>query len=195
MKYLSFLILTAFILATGFQAAAQENYNVKNFKMSVAGTSTIHDWESDVTKVNAKSSLTLEGQSLKAINSLSVTIPAKSIVSTKGKIMDNKTYEALKADKHPNITFTLSAAKLSGLNVNASGRLAIAGLTKNVNLSASGKLDKSGSITFTGSYTILLGDYGMEAPTALMGSIKTGDKVTVKYELTLAPGSDTGNTK
>jgi polyisoprenoid-binding protein YceI len=195
MKHMSFFILTAFILVSGLQATAQVNYNVKNFKMSVAGTSTLHDWESEVNKVNANSSLTVEGQSLKAINSLSVTIPAKGIVSTKGRVMDNKTYETLKADKHPNITFTLSSAKLSGLNVNASGRLAIAGVTKNVNLSASGKLDKSGNITFTGSYIILLGDYGMEPPTALMGSIKTGDKVTVKYELTLAPGSDTGNTK
>jgi polyisoprenoid-binding protein YceI len=195
MKYSSMFLLTAFILFSGLQAAAQESFNVKNFKMSVAGTSTLHDWESEVTKVDAKASLTTEGQSLKNINSLNLTIPARSISSTKGRVMDNKTYEALKADKHPNITFALSSARLSGTNVTASGRLTIAGVTKNVNLTAAGRTDSAGNITFKGSYTLQMTDYGMEPPTALMGSIKTGDQVTVKYELTLAPSGTASTSK
>lgn len=188
-------ILTTALLIIGIGATAQEAYSVKSFKMTVAGTSSLHEWESKVTKVDAKASLAMEGSELKALNSLSVTVPARSIVSPKGKIMDNKTYEALKADKHPNITFTLSAAQLTGLNVAATGKLTIAGVTKTTKINAKGKVDASGNITFSGSKDIVLPDYGMEPPTALMGSIKVGEQVTVKYELTLAPTGAAGSTK
>ncbi|MCB0569580.1 MAG: YceI family protein [Phaeodactylibacter sp.] len=195
MKYSILSILTISLLAISIRANAQETYVVKGFKMSVSGTSTLHEWESDITKVDAKGNLTVENSELKALNSLSVTIPAKSIVSTKGKIMDNKTHEALKADKHPNITFSLSSAQISGLNVTANGKLTIAGVTKNVKLNAKGKLDASGNITFSGSKDIVLTDYGMEPPTALMGSIKVGGQVNVKYELTLHATGVAGSTK
>lgn len=181
-----FLILYSFSLIVS-TTTAQEAYTVKNFKMSVAGTSTLHDWESEVTQVDASASLELAGAQLTGISKLKVTIPAKGIVSTKGKIMDNKTYDALKADKHPKITFTLAKAAISSSKVQASGQLTIAGATKTVSLNAESKADSNGNITFTGSYPIKMTDYGMEPPTAMMGAIKTGDEVTVKFQLTLAP--------
>lgn len=187
MRQSSIFFFTTLFLLISLQASAQQGYTVKDFKISVAGTSSLHDWESAVTKADAKSRLELDGQQLKAINSLKVIIPAKGIVSTKGRIMDGKTYEALKADAHPNITFTLTTAKLSGLNVSAKGKLALAGVTKDINLKATGQTNSAGHITFKGSYSLLMTDYGMSPPTALMGSIKTGDKVTVNYALTLAP--------
>lgn len=181
-----FLILYSFSLIVS-TTTAQEAYTVKNFKMSVAGTSTLHDWESEVTQVDASASLELAGAQLAGISKLKVTIPAKGIVSTKGKIMDNKTYDALKADKHPKITFTLAKAAISSSKVQASGQLTIAGATKTVSLNAESKADSNGNITFTGSYPIKMTDYGMAPPTAMMGAIKTGDEVTVKFQLTLAP--------
>lgn len=195
MKYSILSILTIALLTISFRATAQEGYVVKGFKMAVSGTSTLHEWESDITKVDAKANLTIEGSELKALNSLKVTIPAKSIESTKGRIMDNKTYEALKASKYPNITFSLSSAQISGLNVTANGKLTIAGVAKTVKLNAKGKIDASGNITFSGSKDIVLSDYGMEQPTALMGTIKVGEQVTVKYELTLASTGTVGNSK
>jgi hypothetical protein len=39
-----------------------------------------------------------------------VDVLVKSIKSTKGSIMDNKTYDALKAEAHPKITFKLERA-------------------------------------------------------------------------------------
>lgn len=189
MRQISVFFLTTLFFLISLQATAQKGYTVKDFKISVAGTSSLHDWESAVTKADANSRLELDGQQLKAINSLKVTIPAKGIVSTKGRIMDGKTYEALKADAHPNITFTLTTAKLSGLNVSAKGKLALAGVTKDINLKATGQITPAGHITFKGSYSLLMTDYGMSPPTALMGSIKTGDEVTVHYSLTLAPGN------
>ena len=187
-----FLIATILLLACS-PAISQEGYNVKNFKMSVSGTSTLHDWESEATKASATADIGLAGAQLAEINSLNVTVAAKGIVSSKGRIMDNKTYDALKADKYPNITFRLDKATVNGSKVQATGQLAIAGKTQTVSLSATSKTDGAGNITFSGSKALKMTDYGMEPPTALMGTIKTGDEVTIKYELTLTPsGADAG---
>jgi len=181
-----FLILHSFLLIAS-TATAQEAYTVKDFKMSVAGTSTLHDWESEITQVTATAALDMNGAQLAGVSKLKVTIPAKGIVSTKGRIMDNKTYDALKSAQHPKITFTLAKASLSNSKVQATGQLTIAGTTKTVSLSADSKAGKAGSITFAGSYSLKMTDFGMEPPTAMMGTIKTGDEVTIKYQLTLAP--------
>ncbi len=193
------LIVTA-LCVFNFPAISQDTYYTKDFKMSVAGTSTLHDWESSVTRVNATATIDMEGSELQAIKSLNVTIPVESIESTKGRIMDNKTYDALKSDKYPNITFRLSNATISGAEtgkpkVSANGKLTIAGTTKNVNLTATGKADSTGNITFTGSKSLKMTDFNMDPPTALMGTVKTGDEVTIKYQLTLASKGDSTSTK
>ena len=189
-----FLILYSFSLIAS-TAVAQEAYTVKDFKMSVAGTSTLHDWESEITQVNASAALDLDGAQLAGISKLKVTIPAKGIVSTKGRIMDNKTYDALKSAQHPKITFTLTKATLSNSKVQATGQLTIAGTTKTVSLSADSKAGKAGAITFAGRYSLKMTDYNMAPPTAMMGTIKTGDEVTIKYQLTLAPDEVDSGTK
>lgn len=189
-----FLVAICTVLAY-LPAISQEGFKVKDFKMTIEGTSTLHDWASDVTKLEADGSLDLSGSQLTGISSLKVSIPAKGIVSPKGRIMDNKTYDALKADKYPNITFRLEKATVNGSKVQATGKLTIAGKTQTVALNATSKVDGAGNITFSGSKTIKLADYDMEPPTALMGTIKTGEEVTVKYELALIPGSQTSSSR
>lgn len=144
-------LITFYTLLVNLSVFSQDGFTVKDFKMSVAGTSTLHDWESAVTKLDATGSLDFSGTQLNGIYSLKVNIPAKGIVSTKGKIMDNKTYEALKADKYPKITFLLDITAVNGSRIQATGRLSIAGKTQTVSLSATGKVDNTGNITFQGS--------------------------------------------
>jgi len=190
MKKLFFLVTLIAISLTSVQA--QDNFSVKDFEMSVAGTSTLHDWVSDVTKVKVDANLEMEDRQLKSISSLKAVIPVKGIVSTKGRIMDGKTYDALKSDKHPNITFRLLNASINSSQANApkvkaNGYLEIAGKSRAVSLVVDGKVNSDGSITFTGSKSVKMTDYGMDPPTALMGSIKTGDEVTIDYSVTLVP--------
>ncbi|MCB0564557.1 MAG: YceI family protein [Phaeodactylibacter sp.] len=187
-------LATICILLTNLSAISQEGFTVKDFKMTVSGTSTLHDWESEATEVVATGNLELAGVQLTGIDKLKVTVPAKRIVSSKGRIMDNKTYDALKADKYPNITFVLNKASVKESKVQATGQLTIAGKSQTVSLSATSKVNSAGNITFSGSKAIKMTDYGMEPPTALMGTIKTGDDVTIKYELTLKPNGNISGT-
>lgn len=173
---------------------AQNVFSVKTFKMTVAGTSSMHDWESNVTKLTADGKMTVSASNLEKLQSLQITIPAKSIVSTKGKIMDNKTYEALKADANPNISFQLSEIEgitPSGSNytVKAKGNLTIAGVKKPISMSVTASVASSGQVSFKGSKKINMEDFGMEPPKAMAGAIKVGPEVTIAFELTMAPAA------
>ena len=170
-------------------AYAQSNYKNKQAKISVSGTSTMHDWESEVTSVECTGQVKIDDNKLVELKNVSVNIPVTSIKSTKGKIMDNKTYEAFKHEKYPNISFKLSSAKISGngpdYSIDASGTLTMAGTSVPIELNSKAKLSPSGDLQITGSKTLDMTKFKMEPPTAMMGTIKVGEEVTVKFDITL----------
>lgn len=172
-------------------SASGQTYELTKFDMSVSGTSTLHDWTSEVTKVYGEAEVAWSDGQLASIDKLALRIPAEGIVSTKGRIMDNKTYDALKSEEHPNIRFQLQQANVQfaqgNYDIQATGWLTVAGERKSIRLTAKAQPIAGGALTFTGAYTLKMTDYGMEPPTALMGSIKTGDEVTINYNVTLGP--------
>ena len=164
MKYLLLNLLALFVAVS----LSGQAYEVEDFEMTVSGTSTLHDWTSDITKINAEAYIDWADGKVGNVRNLSVTVPVESIISTKGRIMDGKTWDALKKDKHPNITFKASAADVKWVN---------------------GRPVANGGLVFSGSYDINMPDYGMEPPTALMGSIKTGEKITIEYSVRMQPSN------
>ena len=186
MKY-KFLFL--FLFAASF-VFGQANYQVTNFSLVIKGTSNLHDWESAAKEVRANGSMTVAAGALKSIESLNVEIPVKTIKSSKGSIMDNKTYDALKANKNPNITYKLGKVtgltkKGDGYDINATGYLTIAGSTKTIDMYVRAKAGSDGSITFNGSKKLKMTDYGIKPPTALLGTMTTGDEVEIVFQVTL----------
>ena len=174
------------LLITGL-AFGQKPYTLKSHKMSVDGTSSLHDWTSDVTKVDWSGKLTVEGNSVKAISDVNLKIAVADIKSEKGGMMDDKTYEAFKSEQNPNITFKLTSATVTGPTIKANGSLTMAGVTKPIVMTVTSKVLADGSVHFSGSQVINMKDYKMVPPKAVMGTIKVGEKVTVLFELTVAP--------
>ena len=163
---------------------------MKKAQLSVKGTSTLHDWESKASKVYAKGEIVEDAGVLTGVKHMKVSVDAKSIVSTKGKMMDEKTWEALKADKHPKITYELVsvasiAKQATGYTIKTNGNLTIAGVTKSIPMTVQAQTLEDGSLEFTGSKEILLSDYGMTPPTALMNTVKVGKTVTVSFKVSL----------
>jgi polyisoprenoid-binding protein YceI len=190
MKNRSLISLTVCLF---FSAAvfSQTPFKVTESEMTIYGTSTLHDWHSDVTEMTASGKILMENGKLKSIPSLTVEVPAESIKSTKGSIMDRKTYSALKSDNHPTITFQLSSVQSitdnsTGVKIAANGYLTMAGTKKWITLNVDGIYENSNTIRFEGSKTLNMTDYDMEPPKALAGTIKTGEEVTVKFSLTVA---------
>ena len=180
MKYTIAILLTALFT---FTVQAQQQLQLIDVSLEIDGTSNIHDWTSvaETVTINGTYSQT-EGKM--TIPTLRVKIPVESIKSSKGRIMDNKTYDALQSEQHPAITFTLK--ELSEINaalVKAVGTLTIAGKAKTISLTADRQLDGKGVLTFSGKKALKMTDFGIDPPTALLGTLKTGDDVTISYRL------------
>ncbi|GGE33661.1 YceI family protein [Psychroflexus planctonicus] len=173
-----------FLVASGFTLQAQEKFTISNHKILIEGTSNIHDWEMDVEKVNGFIEMKTENDEI-TISNMSLTIPVKSMKSGKGK-MDSNTYEALKEKKNPNITFSfLETTKVektgnSTYKIDIKGKLTIAGNTQSVVIPIVIDTQKT---NLTASYNLNMTDFGVDPPTAVFGTIKTGDAVSLNFNL------------
>lgn len=145
----------------------------KSTTITISGTSPMHDWE--MKGSTSTFTGTVAGN---AITNVSLTVPVKTLNAAKGKTMEKKAYEALKSDKAPNVTFTASSINLGKSNV--TGKLTIAGTSKNVSFPVS-IVKKGNSYVIDGMETVKLSEFGMDRP-GFMG-IKTGDVVTVKVNV------------
>jgi len=177
------VLLCSFLFIT--TSNAQTNYKLKTHKITIHGTSSMHDWEESATKVEWSGKIKVNGTNIHDVVGVIVKIPVTSIKSTKGKTMDNKTYEAFKSDKNPDITYKLSGGSIKPGILASVGTLTMAGVSKKISMNINYKVLPNGDIHLTGSHTINMLDYGMEPPKAVMGTIKVGETVTVKLDLTL----------
>lgn len=168
------------------------NFSVKSAKGSIGGTSNLHDWEMEVTKIDCKGAFQLVGNEMEAVKNVEVKIPVKNIKSEEGKIMDEKTYKAFESDKNPYIIFTFNSAAVKtdgsgAVTIEASGNLSMAGTSKPVSVTAKGKLLPNGDLQLSVTKKLNMTEFKMDPPTALMGAIKVGPEVTVKFDLVLVP--------
>jgi len=191
MKIRNILFTTALIIFSG-ALMAQTKVEVQSVDMTIAGTSTLHDWTSSVNEVYAEGKVTLDGNQLQGINNLVVTIPVTSIKSDKGSnTMDNKTYKALESDDHPNIVYLLKKVNSmkptnGGYQLDTQGELKIAGGSELINMTVNATVLGNGDIRFEGSEDLKMTDFGIDPPSALLGTIKTGDEITINFTVTLS---------
>jgi polyisoprenoid-binding protein YceI len=187
------LLLLVSIIHTSY---SQSEYRIagQNSKMTVKGTSSLHDWLCRVEQVTGQAKAEVEGGKLTKLSSLTLSATSNSIRSIKEngdyyeKAMDKNIYKALATDKHPNIVFTLSkvnSMKASGTStlIDASGVLSIAGTRKEAIITVKATPGATG-IVFEGSVPIKMTDFNVDPPTALFGTIKTGNDVVVDFKMT-----------
>lgn len=192
MNYKVTFFLLGLILTTSLQA--QSSYYLKEKSLSISGTSTLHEWESDATQLEWTGAILVEDSKIIEVKNVQVKIPVTSIKSTKGRIMDNKTYEAFDSDKNPYITYKLTKLEVSGSGpeyiLASTGNLTMAGTTRSVDIPVSAKILSTGDIQLTGSRKLNMRDFKMEPPTAIMGTIVVGEVVTVNFNLIVSPGKN-----
>jgi polyisoprenoid-binding protein YceI len=163
-----------------------QNFNIipSATSINVHGTSNLHDWDMKPTKVTGD--IGLNGS--KQINAITIKIEVKSLKSGKG-IMDDKTYDAFDYKKNPYIVFQLTEMSQSKLSDNDSeitltGNLSFAGATRKISIKTVGKITKSGDYQLKGTFPLKMTDFKMTPPTAMFGTMKTGDAVTIKFDVT-----------
>jgi polyisoprenoid-binding protein YceI len=167
-------------------------YENRAHQMVIEGTSNLHDWQTKVFRLNLKAQFAVENNLVNTVGTVVLTADARSIKSDKGSIMDGKTHDALKTEKHPNITFRLKQIQSLEMankvtEIKTTGDLSIAGVTRPVNMTVYTKLLPNNEIEVWGSYKLKMSVFGIAAPTAMMGSIKTGDEVIVRFDIIMKP--------
>nr|WKN35880.1 YceI family protein [Tunicatimonas sp. TK19036] len=181
---LKWALLLAILLIVGGETVAQNAYTLTiNQEFKVSGTSTLHDWDMVSDDATGEGQITIENQKITRINSLVVTLPTKSLKSGKGS-MDDNAYEALVAKEYPEIQFELIEIEtITDQSLRAKGNLTIAGTKSLVPLQVDYEITGN-TVQFSGSFPITFTQFNIEPPKALLGTIKTGDKLQISFETT-----------
>ena len=183
----SFLIMSMDTLNT------ETDYLLKEpMVMLIKGSSNIHDWESTAKKVNGYGQFGMAEDGGIAIENCLINIDVKSIKSSKGSIMDKKTWKALKADQYSNIIYRFNrilttTATAEGFKATVEGTLSIAGTKRVISLAITGKSLGNGDLEIAGTKALKMTDFNIEPPTALLGALTTADDITIEFRMTFGP--------
>lgn len=195
-------IYTALALAALAPAAVQAVVTTSTLKVQpqsklwIEGSSTVRSFECRVptfdaaveaVSANAPAAI-LAGE--KAVRTVSLTVPAGRINCGNGT-MNEHMAKALKSSEHQSIDFRLSTydltADAAGTNIRMEGRLTLGGVEKPVTLRAAAKEGPGGTLQVTGTHEVKMSDHGLRPPSLMMGTMKVGDVVKVRYDLILKP--------
>jgi len=166
----------------------------------VDGNSTLHKWES-VTSTFILKTGSVSSPAIPDISTLIALIsgnfifevPVESLKNPgEGSSFDNNLWAALKYKQDPDIVFSLASAtatpdpSVAGrYNISAQGSLTIAGKENAANVSAIFDINDN-TLRITGTEDLLMTDFGIKPPEMFFGVIKTYDKITVRWDLSLS---------
>lgn len=165
-----------------------QTFNVNNgaSSLKVEGTSNIHDWEMNAKELQGSMKVQMEDGQLVQLDQLQFAVIAESLKSGKGG-MDKNTYKALNTDDHKRITYELASVKnldctsKTSCKITTNGVLTISGTKKNVEVIFDAKV-AGDKITLTGNKKIKMTEFKVDPPTAMFGTITTGDEVNIKFQ-------------
>lgn len=187
-KRFSLGLVSFLLMVFSVQTAIGQNFNINKgaSNVKVLGTSNIHDWEINAEDLQGNLKAQLEDGQLVKIDELNFAVVAESLKSGKGG-MDKNTYKALNTDKHKRITYQLQkvnnidCTSKTDCKVTTSGYLTIAGTKKLVDITFDAKVSGD-KITLIGNQKLKMTDFKVDPPTAMFGTITTGDEVNIKFQ-------------
>lgn len=156
-------------------------------KIKIEGTSNIHDWEMNTDKGNSTAVFITDGNGvISGLSSLTFSLPIESLKS-ESSAMDKNAYKAMHSTKYTSLTFTVLSASIkpagNNYQVQSKGRLTISGVSRDIDITALCTVNPDKSIAVNGSYKLKMTAYNVTPPSIMLGAIKTGDDITVKFNL------------
>jgi len=154
--------------------------------LAISGTSTLHEWTLTTKEPKYQASFELNEQGAPVgLNSLLLTVRCESLKSGHSA-MDKNTYSTLNTDTYKSITFSMVSAAFVNRKIQCEGDLTVAGVTKRITVEAAYKVVNQ-SIVCSGTKKIKMSDYGIDPPSFMFGTVRTGDEMTVSFTVNLAP--------
>ncbi|MGF1669394.1 MAG: YceI family protein [Balneolaceae bacterium] len=191
---LSILLLLTFGIQE-LSAQIEESLNISGASsIEIDGTSTLHDWTVEATeftvefKVPRSWTKGVDFWIPEEVESLIVRVPVEKLESGKGG-MDRRMYRALKKDEYPDIVFIYENMEIVDTGeenvrvLNINGELTTAGKTLPVVLNVRGKILSTNALKFSGQYEMKMTDFDVDPPSAMLGTIKSGDEITIRFDI------------
>jgi hypothetical protein len=183
----------AFPPAVPAQAPAAPRLAVGASRVSIAGTSNIHPYSASTTALRltrVQLANDLPGANLwdeivkpGALEAFEIAVPAATLTSDK-EGLDKNMHKALKVKEYPDITFRLlrlePRAGAAGA-FNGVGVLTIAGVAREVRLEITTTRTAVG-LAVHGQVALLMTDFDIAPPKAMLGMLKTDPKVTITFD-------------
>ena len=187
--------LCAALLPAGHADAAGSTLLLNTARVTLSGTSNVHPYDAStktvkITRVEvspavageATDALTAPG----VVEAFDISIPAATLTSPR-EGLDKNLHKALKVQQFADITFSLTRLE-AGDAANAFrgvGKLTIAGVEREVTLALT-ILRTGDTLTVKGSLPLVMTDYGITPPKAMLGMLKTDPRVTIAFETVFA---------
>jgi len=179
------VIILSFLLVSVTFIQAQKRVVIapEQSSISIEGTSTLHDWEIVVEKFSGYADIEISDGEFQ-IQDGKVISKVASFESGKNS-MNKEVYKAMDIENYPEVTYTYKQTKEivrenETFSVIAIGDLTIAGTTQTITSDLTGKYDE-GTLRLEGTKSFKMSSFGVEPPSVMFGTIKSGDKITIKY--------------
>lgn len=182
----AFLSFSLAVLAFGAVCGQSITLIKDQSSLTVSGTSSLHDWHEKAGDFTATLRLPPNDGPSSVIEQVTFVCKAASLTS-ENSIMTDKTHAALQAKKYPEIIFiSKEPISISGPDGEFSGvvkgELNLNGVRKTLSFPVTGSF-KGDKLSVSGSQAVKMSDFNIKSPTAMLGTLKTGDEVTVHFDL------------
>ncbi|MGC8561081.1 MAG: YceI family protein [Phycisphaerae bacterium] len=181
-----------FAKAVIYKTAAAPGY------VLIKGTSTLHNWKirSQGLSGTVEFAMRSKGHATKLIlKNIHLSIRVLSLKGSDGSGMDKTIYRKLLARMNPQITFVLKKAVLSHKSHagvpwtlwDVTGILTAAGHPKQIHLQLKVLTARNGTIAIETRTVLKMTDFGISPPTAILGAIRSGNKMHIQVLWNLTP--------
>ena len=192
-RFFATAVFGSTLALAGAIVVAQAPLAINTATITIAGTSNVHDYtattaEAKVTRVELGDAVPgptfwEDVQKPGGLQAFDLSIPAATLKSSK-EGLDKNMYKALKTTQHPQITFSLVKMEGAPGALKAVGTLTIAGVSQVVTLPLK-TTPKGAGLMVTGELNVLMTDYGIAPPKAMMGMVKADPKIKITFEVLL----------
>lgn len=195
MAFFKIILLSSFVAFMAGTGAGETSYYIDaGSSLSIAGSSNVNKFTCSCTEQFPQNSIRfdlMDGGKTVRFSNAGLHIRSKSLDCGNPQ-MNKDMYKTLHADQHPNIRIELTRAQLQEaelltgkdwITLKASSQLTIAGVSKSVLFDVKAKRIAPDRIRLSTSKEVLMTDFGMQPPTAMLGLVKVNNTIRINMDL------------
>lgn len=174
----------------------QSNYEMADDRsFIIRGSSNIRDWAESADDAEGVASVVRSDDTHFDVNEVRIQVRTDGIrsIGVEGTAMNKKTYQTLRSEEYPVITFMVTSpirslpADGKKRLIDVPGTLNIAGVSRTVQLHPLISADSRGVINVEGDIFLRMSDFNIEAPVTLFGLLRVKDDIAVHFKISLLP--------